>query len=53
MPLLEAATRLARLRRDSAQRPDEIDRLRAAYEKFTEGFGKRSLVEARAVLEDA
>jgi hypothetical protein len=50
MPLLEAATRLTRLRA-TMERWDEIDRLRGVYETFTEGFETRNLVEARVLLE--
>jgi predicted ATPase len=51
-PQLRAETRLTRLRR-AAGKEAEIDRLRAVYGTFAEGFDTRDLAEARAVLDEA
>ena len=51
MTQLGAATRLARLRRDSGGPwEEEREALRTVYETFTEGFDVADLVEARSLL---
>ena len=48
---LRAATRLARLWRETAKRSDGIEMLRSVYENFAGKMETMDLVEARAVLE--
>ncbi len=48
---LQAETRLTALRR-AAGTADAGERLRAVYDRFSEGFATRDLVLARAVLDD-
>lgn len=50
MSQLRAATRLARLWRETDKQADGIELLRGVYQTFTEGFDTPDLVEARAVL---
>jgi hypothetical protein len=49
---LRSATSLARLWRDSGRTAQARDVLNRAYERFTEGFATRDLVEARTLLDE-
>lgn len=48
---LRAATRLARLWRETSKRPDGMEILRSAYENFAGKMETADVVEAREVLE--
>ena len=48
---LRSATSLARLWRDSGRTTQARDMLNRVYERFTEGFATRDLVEARSLLD--
>ena len=49
---LRAACSLARLMRDQGRRAEAHDLLASIFGWFTEGFGTRDLVEAKALLEE-
>jgi hypothetical protein len=51
MAQLQALTRLAVLRRGAPGEPEALHELQEVYDAFTEGFGTRHLVEARAALD--
>ena len=48
---LQAATSLARLRRDQGRRTDARDLLAPVYSWFTEGFDTLDLKQAKAMLD--
>ncbi len=47
---LRAATSLARLWRDHGRAPEARDLLTGTYDRFTEGFDTRDLVDARTLI---
>jgi hypothetical protein len=49
---LRAATSLARLWRDQGKRAEARALLAPVYATFTEGFGTRDLIDAKALLDD-
>jgi predicted ATPase len=49
---LRAAASLARLRRDESRRDEARELLAPVYAWFTEGFGTRDLVDAKALLDE-